>query len=191
MILPENLQKELTLLTKIYKVVNIYLTGSRSYQNNSENSDYDFIVIVENMNVDRIEKKFYNGTIFVFRKPNWEKKLKEHDVSALECYFLPQEFKIKEDWKYSLKLDLSLLKTKFCAKAQKSYSKAEKFKNSIESEKDELIKNKNLYHALRILFFMRQILDYNKIIDYTEANNFSLTEDNYKQIFADLFNLGK
>jgi len=28
MILPENLQKELTLLTKIYKVVNIYLTGS-------------------------------------------------------------------------------------------------------------------------------------------------------------------
>jgi predicted nucleotidyltransferase len=191
MILPENIQEEIDSLDKKYKILNIYLSGSRSYENNSDDSDYDLILIAEQLGDARLEFKFFNGTIFIFRKSEFERKLKEHDVSALECFFLPKKFKIREKWKPILKINKKLIKEKFGIKANKSYNKAKKWlehiKNLNELDKnDSTLINKNMYHALRILLFMCQILNEGKIVDYTEANDIKIDVENYEKIFAKL-----
>jgi Polymerase beta, Nucleotidyltransferase len=69
-------------------VVNCYLYGSRVYGNYRKDSDYDFIVIVKNKTVDQFSDNLIN--INFFTPEGHQHRLNEHEISALECFFLHQ-----------------------------------------------------------------------------------------------------
>lgn len=153
-------------------VVSCYQYGSRVYGNFRKDSDYDFIVIVKNKTSDQFSDSLIN--VNYFAADGHQHRLNEHEISALECYFLDQKFILKETGKYSFKLDLSKLRHSLSQKSSNSFVKAKK-KLTIEMEKGlennpEDVGKKSLFHAFRIIDYGIQIAKTGKIEDYSSCN---------------------
>ena len=80
------------------KSLNVYHYGSFVYGTFIPNiSDYDYIVIIPNefkqfdLKQFECEKCQYN----IYTVNTWKRKLEEHDVCAVETYFLPAKYIIK------------------------------------------------------------------------------------------------
>ena len=90
----------------------------------------------------------------------------------VECYFLPDSFKLKEDYKeFTFNLDLGKLRTSFSTVHNGSWIKGKK-KLVVMSDYDKYLALKSLFHSIRILSFGIQIATHGKIIDYGEYNWF-------------------
>ena len=114
------------------EVINVYCYGSRVYGNFRKDSDYDFIVIVKNKTTDQFSDNLIN--INYFTPEGHQHRLNEHEISALECFFLEDRFILKNNQNYQFKLDLSQLRRSLCAKASNSFVKAKK-KLTVETER--------------------------------------------------------
>ena len=77
------------------KVFNIYLHGSRVYGTSKQNSDYDYIVVVDDSIYEKENISGDNFDITIYTASKWYKMASENNVDFCECYFLPQEFKLK------------------------------------------------------------------------------------------------
>ena len=75
-------------------ILNVYCYGSRVYGNVTDKSDYDFIVIVK----EKMCEQFSDNQINVnfFTEEEHQKRLDLHEISALECHFLSENFIWKE-----------------------------------------------------------------------------------------------
>jgi predicted nucleotidyltransferase len=148
-------------------ILNIYMYGSRVYGCNL-NGDYDLIIVVtgENychqINRENIDATIYSEDLFV-------EKIKEHEISILECLFLPEDKVLLKRKDYSFDLDLSVLRSSISRKASNSFVKCKK-KLTVEKDYSPYIAKKSLFHSLRILIEGIQIAKYQKIIDYSQAN---------------------
>lgn len=152
-----------------YNILNKYMYGSKVYGCNP-NGDDDYIVIVEGENInEQFVSNEYDATIYSVDV--FEQMVKMHDISVLECIFLPKDKIIKETIEFQFELNLNLLRRNIAAKASNSFVKCKK---KLESgiEKEIYIGKKSLFHSLRMPMFGIQIAKYGKIIDYTEANKF-------------------
>lgn len=183
------LQQEIPYANKVYAV---YPYGSRVYGNFRPDSDWDYLLILPGIvPTEQIIKKRLSFTIQ--SKDKFQEALNNHEMWALECYFLPDnkiEKKPLKQWDF--KLNIAQLKQTIGDKIADCFLKAEK-KINIDNL---LIGKKNLFHALRIALFGLQIIKYGKIIDYSEANIFwkaiynleSRKWEDYEKVFGPIYN---
>ena len=150
------------------RVHNIYIFGSRVYKTNTDNSDWD-IIIVANNSVEATElcglkKGIYN--IHVYTPNKFQEDLDWHRINNLECIFAPEWAKLKEDRKWELKFDIAKLRHATCHISSNSWVKAKK---KLEQD-DYYIGVKSLFHSLRIPMFATQIATSGRITDFSCAN---------------------
>lgn len=144
----------------------MYPYGSRVYGTFRPDSDYDYIVI---LNTERTQEQIIKNkdSFNIISKKEFQIALNNHETWALECYFLPESqvvIKPKEPWNFIFSVDK--LKTYFIQKMNQEWLKSEtKF-----SKQNILAAKKSLFHAFRVGLFGLQILKYNKLVNYEEAN---------------------
>lgn len=144
-------------------ILNVYQYGSRVYGSHNENSDYDYILVVsEHFEVDDID-------YHVFTKEAFQMAINEHDISVLECFFIPEEFKLKETVTFEFKLDKQKLRKSISTIVNNSYVKAKK-KLIVVGDYDLNAGIKSFFHSYRILNLGVQIALKNKIYDYSCCN---------------------
>lgn len=150
-------------------IICLFPYGSRVYGNYKSDSDFDFIVVSDAPSI-KDNQEYRNGDINIhtWRKETYQKLLDEHKITALECYFLPDNLKIIEHFVPKFKLDKTKLRHEISAKTSNSYVKAKK-KLTVENE--TYIGQKSLFHALRIVDFGNQICLYGKIKDFSSSND--------------------
>lgn len=150
------------------RVHNIYIFGSRVYKTNTDNSDWD-IIIVANNSVEATElcglkKGIYN--IHVYTPNKFQEDLDWHRINNLECIFAPEWAKLKEDRKWELKFDIAKLRHATCHISSNSWVKAKK--KLLQGDYYQGIKS--LFHSIRIPMFATQIATSGTIYDYEMAN---------------------
>lgn len=183
-------------------VLYIYRRGSVIYGCDNENSDEDFLVIVQNdwsldnvwsgfhtdnivENEDIKEHVVYENCDFIFYSIfTWFEKIMSNDIEAWECACLNKKFIIKEHVKLLLKTNLLQLR--------KSVDKAFKESQSlITSTQDVNIIQKWLWNTVKAVIFANQIIDNHKIINFNDVqesrksiinpdNNFTQTWECFK-----------
>ena len=143
------------------KIVGVYSFGSSTYGTQTENSDSDFVIIVD-MEQDYIQHESKTVDMHIMSIDYFKKKLNDHDIMALEAYFNPNPIKKFET---DFELNLVKLRHQISSVVSNSWVKAKK-KVSLENE-DSWVGWKSLFHSLRILEFGNQIAKNGKITDYT------------------------
>jgi len=140
------------------KIVGLYEFGSLVYGTAHENSDYDYVVILDVS--DELYEHFENKDldIHIFSIESFKHKLIEHDIMVLETFFNPHPI-IKYD--VDFKLDLVKLRHKISAIVSNSWVKAKK-KVLLEDE-DSFIGWKSLFHSVRLLSFGIQMAELGRI----------------------------
>lgn len=171
-------------------IFSAYMYGSRVYGNARKDSDWDFIVVL-NVNTPAYKvpgnikhqqpykMQFSDNLINVnfYRIDEHRERCANHEPSALECVFLPEEFILKrtlcpEEHEFNnCYYDPELLRHACSAKSSNSWVKAKK-KLTVPQDYDANIGKKSLWHAMRIIDFATQIAKHGKIIDYGSCNHF-------------------
>lgn len=150
------------------KATNIYMYGSHVYETVGPESDYDYLM-VSDIEEPYLQFKKDKFNLTVFSNVEWKKRLDEHEISALECLYLPPEMVIKQDREWKVEIDNRVLRRAVSAKASNSFVKAKK-KFTVENE--IYVGKKSLFHALRIPMFGKQLATEGRITDYTVANHY-------------------
>ena len=165
-----------------------YMYGSRVYGNYKKDSDYDYIVVISrDYSLDKATPKSFDTeagmqfsdnliNVNLYFIDEYRKRITDHEPSALECVFLPEEFILKscpipEQDYFDDVLDLGKLRHAFSAKSSNSWVKAKK-KLTVPDSYNDLVGKKSLWHSLRLLDFGTQIANYKRIIDYASCNYF-------------------
>lgn len=176
-ILHNELQKH-----KIEDITNIYLVGSRLYGTHNNSSDYDFLVVTRNTQGKSINHPVVNATVFSMEK--FQKALNDNKILVLEAYFSPKEFRIKEELSFSFEKDLDALRKNGYKTVTETLEIAKK-----NSRNYYICRNK-LFHAYRVLDFMNQIIDEDRIISFSSSNElyYALLEEHdlYEKKIAEL-----
>lgn len=152
------------------KIVGLYKFGSLVYGTAHENSDYDYVVILDVSGelYEHFENKDLD--IHIFSTESYKAKLDEHDIMALETFFNPHPI-IK--YAVDFKLDLVKLRHKISAIVSNSWVKAKK-KVLLEDE-DSFIGLKSLFHSIRILDLGIQLAEYGNgstiVIDFESSRH--------------------
>lgn len=161
------------------RLLNIYLYGSHVYGTAGEDSNVDYIFVVDHQKEK--ESQTFAGRFNVTSYPvdYFQELLDRHAVSAVECFFLPDKLKI-ELYEFSFSLDKAKLRRSFSAKASNSWVKAKK---KIEVHQEHYLGMKSLFHSLRILNFGIQIAHAGKIVSYRTANRYwdKISEQNFQR----------
>lgn len=183
---------------QIFKIaLNVYHYGSFVYGTfQKEISDYDYIVIIPDKFSDLDKEQFETDDCqySFYTQSTWQEKLNNNDVDAIETYFLPQEFIIKETVKFQTEIKKEKIRENFSKTASNSFVKCKK-KLIVEKDFAPRVGKKSLWHSLRIIDFGIQILKYGKIKDYTstnylydeivnyEDNNWKYYKEKYQQLY--------
>ena len=168
-------------------VVCVYPYGSRVYGNTHERSDYDYIVVVKKKSREQFSDNQIN--INFYSVDEHQQRLDDHEISALETYFLPEQLKLKELHKFKFKLDLAKLRHSLSKKSSNSWVKCKK-KLTIEQDYDLNIGRKSMFHSFRIIDFGIQIAVNGKILNYDSSNSLYSEIMMYSEWF-DLFDTYK
>jgi predicted nucleotidyltransferase len=177
-------------------VLGVYQYGSRVYGTFSDRSDYDFIMIVDELDrdgnacgSDQVEQN--NLSLNIYEKAHFNELLQRHSIQALEVLFLDQKFILQNSILFPFKLNKEELRKSLSEKSDNSWVKAKK-KFMVEKDYDPYIAKKSLFHSLRILNFGIQIAKNAKIIDYQAANHYwTELNDNSSQNWNDYNELYK
>lgn len=182
------IQNLLNQLQLQYSECNIYLYGSHVYNTNGDQSDYDFIIVGNITSEESIKTEF--GDLHFYSKPDFINLLSRQEISALECYFLPNEFK-RERFTLEWKLDLGRLRDSCSQKSSNSWVKAKK---KLLVENETYIAQKSLFHSLRILNFAIQIATTGKLSNFdskplwNEVNSLPLDWEKWASHFKPIYN---
>lgn len=149
----------------------IYQYGSYVYGTNTDKSDKDIILVLEDKekSIDTVNELKKEYDVNIYSKNEFEKMLKEHEITALECLFLKDKFILKYyQWNFSL--DLPSLRNSVSQKSSNSWVKAKK-KFIVEKDYAPYVGQKSAWHAIRMLDFATQVAQYGSIIDYSTKND--------------------
>lgn len=142
-------------------IIGIYQYGSRMYGTDTDNSDWDFVVVTkDSCNGGYLQYESRSLDIHVLSEDEYKRQLLDHKIMALECYY--QENPIMK-YEVELELNLQKLRKEISSVVSNSWVKAKK-KILIEEESNH-IGLKSLFHSFRILDFGTQIASTNGI-DY-------------------------
>lgn len=151
----------------------VYQYGSRVYGTISQKSDWDYIVISERHaeKIDLHRDSDLNLTIYPVQL--FQEELNNHEISALECYFLPKNNVTYVRHEFDFKLDLVKLRHSISKKVSHSWVKAKK-KLTVDKDYDLYTGKKSLFHSLRILDFGIQLAKFGSIQNYESVNDLYL-----------------
>ena len=156
----------------INKALNIYEYGSIVYGTYVEGvSDRDYIVIVDDHYQITDEQIELNNCHYnIFSASRWQEKLNNNEVDALEVYFLPKKYVVKETIAFKTTIIPSKVREQFSRTASNSWVKCKK-KLTVEKDYNPRVGKKSLWHSLRIISFGTQILCTGRICDYGILNH--------------------
>ncbi len=151
----------------------IFPYGSSVYQNKIP-EDYDFIIVTDNSYFqEAFEDNGIKFEITNYSKEEFINKLKDHEISILECIFIKHKNFYISDTIKDVIINFSLEKEKLresCSqKSSNSYVKAKK-KLIIDEDYNVNVSLKSLWHSFRILDFAKQLAT-NSEIDPLSVNN--------------------
>lgn len=164
-----NLNKPLDVYNDLFQhnnYIEMFLRGSRSYGTQSDNSDYDYGVIVDDdseiidlPNVFDNEKSDTRihpvvlscGDIEIVKEKDFIKMIEEHEPFAIEPLMLDDN-KFARKYKHYLTINPWKLRCKFGQISNNSWSKAKK-KMTIVEDYDMYCGAKSLFHSIRLLIF--------------------------------------
>lgn len=146
--------------------------GSIVYGTNDEHSDTDIICIVNHIQTLTDPVKLNNIDFKVINNKDFQILLDEHDISAIECYFLSQEHILRGSVQdnFTFTVNLGKLRNAFSQKSSNSWVKCKK-KLTVE-EGEERIGMKSLFHSLRIMDFGIQLATTGRIENFSSANHY-------------------
>lgn len=144
-------------------ILHCFRYGSKVYGNNTEQSDDDYIVVVEGE--EEVEYGIHEGNenITVYSDGTFKRLIQEHDIAALECIF-------SNETNYLFELNLSQLRRSISAVASNSFVKCKK-KLMQGPDYNPYVGKKSLFHSLRILDFGIQIAEHGKILNFASCND--------------------
>lgn len=164
-----NLNQVISVSKDIFdNIINAYVYGSNVYGTANSLSDNDFIFVVKSK--EREQFKSENINISYYTLDEFQKLIDRHEISALECLFLIDSFKLKESYKFEFNLNKSVLRSSLSEKSSNSYVKSKK-KLTVNRDYNYFGGIKSMFHAFRIINFGIQICMYGKIIDYSDTNH--------------------
>ena len=177
-------------------ILAIFPYGSQIYGTTNENSDHDYIVVCQDGSVQNdfaVTQK--NLSCHFYDETSFQEQLSKHKISAMECFFLPDEQALLSKKRFNFKLNLETLRSSISEKSSHSWVKAKK-KFEVEKDRNIYIAKKSLFHSFRIIDFGTQIATYGKIINYSACNELwedIYTDPNeswayYKNKYQELFN---
>ncbi len=149
------------------QVLNVYQYGSRVYGTSTDRSDWDFVVIVNHKTVEEFLSEPIN--VHFYTVAEFQAQLAAHEISALECLFLPAPYVWKEQHRFEVNLVPTQLRHSLPAKSSNSWVKCKK-KLTLEKDYDLHTGRKSLFHAFRIIHYGIQLCQFGRITDYTAAN---------------------
>lgn len=156
------------------QILNIYPYGSQVYGTATEDSDEDFVIVYKSSllpsgafkdNAISSEDKKIQGTCY--SRSGFIDAINNYQICALECLYLPADKIVQQKMVFKMyKFDKIDFAKKIIETASSSWY------HGTLSYRDGNIEyaKKNVFHAIRILLFARQIKKHNKIVDYTAAN---------------------
>lgn len=184
-------------LSLLYKdsILSLFHYGGQVYGVGTVNSDYDYVAVINSeKELPHYETVFDNVKLDVniYNKRSFENMVIDHEITALECLFLPEYDALLSYCKYPFALSLPKLRQSISEKSSHSFVKARKKVRFGEY----YIGKKSLWHSFRIIIFGIQIAKYGKIVDYRAANylykdivlNESNDEEYYKNKYLSLHN---
>jgi len=144
------------------KIKNIYLYGSRVYETQHSNSDYN-ILVVANYMTEKFEINTGKYNIQIHTPQKFRRDLDAHDIFNLECIFAPENARLQEkiNYKKKFKLNKNKFKKTIIAQANTAW---------INGQNNELMAKKAIFNTIKTLHFGKQVLLNGEIKDYTEAN---------------------
>lgn len=165
------------------QILNIYPYGSRVYGTASQDSDEDFVIVYKTSllpsgafrdNAISSEDRKIQGTCF--SRSGFIDAINTYYITALECIFLPEEKIIQQKMVFKM---TKFFEKEFISKIIKTASLS--WYHGMQAEKSHNVDQakKNIFHAIRILYFGLQIKKNLRIMDYTVANHLK------KQIMED------
>jgi len=181
-------------LLEIPHVLMAFPYGSHVYGINREDSDKDFIVVVEQAATLPLLPEDYDVSVYTLL--DFERGVNEHDIAFLECLSLSPESWAVRNIAYDMPdINLPVLRKSISAKANNSWVKCKK-KLTVE-ENQELIGKKSLFHSLRIIKFGIQLATQGFVVNFQDGkelyddiingpNDWEFYSDNYKTLHNDL-----
>lgn len=151
------------------KIKNIYLFGSRVYGTADSESDYD-IIMVANQVSEHFEHNIDELNIHIITPDVFKSELFGLYMNKLECIFAPDFAKIQEKVKYNdanFKIKPEALRYKAMSQSFESFKKCKWFFSGGDIHRA----SKSLFHSFRILEFACQILEDGKIYDFAKMND--------------------
>ena len=153
-------------------VLAIFPYGSRVYGTASEDSDYDYIIVMKGAMLDNgafrnnaISNDDYTIQGVVYSRGGFIDAINKYEIGALECLSLPEDKIILKKWPFKVtKWNNREMIKAIISKASNSlhYSKMA----SKNDDNERAIKS--MYHALRILNFGLQLKEHKKIVDFKQ-----------------------
>ncbi len=167
------------------EILGIYKWGSRLWGNDTEDSDLDYVIIIQDGSGIFIGKNGYiqleseTVDLHILSESEYKKRLNECDEMSLSCYI---QYDPILKYEYKFNIDKTKLRKSFSAKANNSYVKAKK-KLTVEDPSEENLKLawKSMWHSFRILILGTKLAKGFKYID-TELlmRQINGIEDNFK-----------
>jgi hypothetical protein len=177
-------------------LLSVFPYGSQVYGTANENSDYDYIVVCRDGSAQNdFAVTQENLSCHFYDELSFQDQLSRQKISAMECFFLPDNLVLLSKKKFNFKLNLETLRASISEKASHSWVKSKK-KFEVEKDKDIYIAKKSLFHSFRIIDFGTQIAAHERIENYSSCNNLwediytdpSERWDTYKEKYQELFN---
>jgi len=167
-----------------WKILNIYMYGSRVYGTCHRDSDFDFLVIANSLDREReIRNDRYN--IHIYTSDKFQDDLRKFRMVNLECFFAPSFAKIQErvDFSKDFCFDCFKIKKSILKQSHDSWMKSKVKFLEMDLERG----NKSLFHSLRILLFGIQLIENGKIVDFSEANYYLEEIENMQEYKWNVF----
>lgn len=142
----------------------VFRTGSYLYGCANAKSDEDFVAVLHGGRQDLILRPKVN--IVCHSPVSFQQALDSHSVFALECLYSPLDTRIKVGPSFSTRIDKARLKAKATETSDSDFNKAKRIFDS-----DWVGAKKKIYHSIRVLMFVNQIVTHGRITDYGEANS--------------------
>lgn len=162
------------------KIRNVYVFGSRVYGYNTEDSDFDIILVAPNLDRNKeIRDKDYN--VHIVNPDTFKEVLfNSYKITYLECIFAPDWAKLQEKIKFDdFVISKDKLKKEMLAQSFSAWRNAKQ--KMIEGDTHRGIKS--AFHAFKILMFGMQMAEHGKIINFAEIND--LNKEMYSEDFYD------